>query len=109
LRETWEQIVALIQLARFNSEPGIDDFKLKVTEVVAPRFDFSEMAQRCLGDHWEKRSREEREEFVKLFTGNLSTAYVDNIRSYENARVVFTRETNDASSAEVDTKLSQRA
>jgi phospholipid transport system substrate-binding protein len=105
LRQTWEQIVVLIQSARVNSDSGIDDFKLKVTEVVAPRFDFVEMAQRCLGNHWENRSPEEREEFVKLFTGNLSRAYVDNIRSYENATVVFTRETNEASSAEVDTKI----
>jgi phospholipid transport system substrate-binding protein len=103
LRQTWEQIVVLIQSARFNSESGIDDFK--VTEVVAPRFDFAEMAQHCLGDHWENRSREERDEFVQLFTDNLSRAYVDNIRTYENARIVFTRETSDADSAEVDTKI----
>jgi phospholipid transport system substrate-binding protein len=105
LRQTWEQIVALLESARIDSGSGINAFGQKVTAAVAPRFDFAEMAQRCLGDHWENRSREERDEFVQLFTDNLARAYVDNIRTYVNSRMVFMRETSDADSAEVDTRI----
>jgi len=74
-------------------------------QVVWPRFDFAEMAKRCLGAHWGERSREEREEFVQLFAATLSRSYIGNIRSYENATVLFTRESSDANDAEVDTKI----
>lgn len=74
-------------------------------QVVWPRFDFAEMAKRCLGAHWGERSREEREEFVELFAATLSRSYIGNIRSYETATVFFTRESSDANDAEVDTRI----
>jgi phospholipid transport system substrate-binding protein len=35
----------------------------------------------------------------------LARSYIDGIRSYENSTVLFTREWNNANSAEVDTKI----
>lgn len=105
LQGTWEQIVVILKSARFDSKAEIDAFGANVMQVVSPRFDFAEMAKRCLGPHWENRTPEERQEFVTLFATTLARSYIDGIRSYENSTVLFTREWNNANSAEVDTKI----
>lgn len=105
LQETWEQIVVILKSARFDSKAEIDAFRIKVMRVVSPRFDFAEMAKLCLGSHWESRTRDEREEFVTLFAATLAKSYVGGMRSYENSTILYTREFNDATSAEVDTRI----
>jgi len=104
LQDTWEQIVVILKSARFDSKAEIDAFGANV-QVVSPRFDFAEMAKRCLGPHWGNRTPEERQEFVTLFATTLARSYIGGIRSYENSTVLFTREWNNANSAEVDTKI----
>jgi phospholipid transport system substrate-binding protein len=105
LQGTWEQIVVILKSARFDSKAEIDAFGANVMQVVSPRFDFAEMVKRCLGPHWENRTPEERQEFVTPFATTLARSYIDGIRSYENSTVLFTREWNNANSAEVDTKI----
>ena len=105
LQETWEQIVVILKSARFDSAQEIDAFKTKVMQVITPRFDFAEMAKRCLGPHWEARTREERDEFVELLTATLAKSYVGGMRSYQDSTVLFTRESNNSHNAEVDTKI----
>ena len=63
------------------------------------------MAKRCLGTYWRNRTPEEREQFVKLFVAMLARSYIDNIRSYKDSTVLYTRELEDTDSAEVDTKI----
>jgi len=48
----------------------------RLRELIEPQFDFSEMAKRSLGAHWQWRSAEEQREFVKLFTELLETGYI---------------------------------
>ena len=105
LQDTWEQIVVILKSARFDSKAEIDAFKIKVMHVVSPRFDFAEMAKRCLGSHWGNRTPEEKQEFVTLFAATLARSYIGGIRSYEDSKILYTREISDATSAEVDTKI----
>jgi phospholipid transport system substrate-binding protein len=108
LQETWGQIVVILKSARFDSEPEIDAFRTKVMEVVTPRFDFAEMAERCLGTHWTERTAEEREQFVKIFATMLARSYIGGIRSYKESTVFYTREVNDATDAEIDTRIAAK-
>jgi len=105
LQETWEQIVLVLKSARFDSKAEIDAFRIKIMAVISPRFDFAEMAKRSLGSHWAERSGEEREEFVNLLADTLARSYIGGIRSHENATVVYMRESNDMTNAEVETKI----
>jgi len=105
LQETWEQILVILKSAHFDSESEIDAFRIKVMQVITPRFDFAEMAKRCLGTHWEGRTREEREEFVEVLAAILARTYIGGIRSYQESTILYTREFNDATSAEVDTRI----
>jgi len=105
LQETWEQIVLILKSARFDSEPEIDAFRIKVMQIIIPRFDFAEMAKRSLGAHWADRTAEEQEQYVKLFMAMLARSYIGGIREYKDSTVLYTRESNDANRAEIDTKI----
>jgi ABC-type transporter MlaC component len=76
LQGTWVQIVLILKSARFDTEAEIEDFRIKVMQVITPRFDFAEMARRCLGAHWGSRTRQERNEYVKLFVAMLVRSYI---------------------------------
>jgi phospholipid transport system substrate-binding protein len=105
LQQTWEQIVVILKSASFNSEAAIDSFRIKVMQAINPRFDFAEMAKRCLGARWGKLTTQEREEFVPLFVAMLARSYVESMRSYKDSTVVYARELSDAHNAEVDTRI----
>jgi phospholipid transport system substrate-binding protein len=74
-------------------------------EAVYPVFDFPEMARRSLGLHWRQRTPEEREEFVTIFTKLLEQTYATKIESYDDEKVVYTREAIDQGYAEVGSNI----
>ena len=76
-----------------------------MAEVIYPRFDFTEMAKRSLGDHWAGRRPEEQREFVTIFAAMMGSAFADNIESYSRQEILYIREREDRAYAEVDTKI----
>lgn len=83
----------------------IETKRKELREAVYPKFDFAEMAKRSLGSHWQRRSPEEQQEFVKLFTDLLENAYLSSLDSYQGEKVVIGKEKRDKDYAEVDTKI----
>jgi phospholipid transport system substrate-binding protein len=69
------------------------------------RFDFTEMAKRALGANWRRRTPNEQEEFVQLFTELLERAYADIIESYTNEKIIYVGERLDGSYADVSSKV----
>ena len=74
----------------------------KVSEEI---FDFDETAKRSLGQHWEKRTPAEREEFVRLFTDLIQRSYVSKIDRYSSEKMAFRGETINDNQAVVRTAL----
>src|SRR4029450_330499 len=74
----------------------------KVSEEI---FDFGETAKRSLGQHWDRRTPAEREEFVRLFTDLIQRSYVTRIDRYSGEKMVFRGETVDGDQAVVRTAL----
>jgi hypothetical protein len=64
----------------------------KVIEIVAGRFDFTDMARSSLGYNWKKLSLAQQEQFVPLFTSFMEDAYLDKIDSYSGQKVQFVGE-----------------
>ena len=77
----------------------------ELREAIYPKFDFAEMARRSLGNHWQRRSPQEQQEFVRLFTELVENSYMSNIESYSGEKVVMGAERQDREYAEVDTKI----
>jgi phospholipid transport system substrate-binding protein len=77
----------------------------QLRQIIFARFDFTEMAKRSLGPHWARRSPEEQQDFVRVFTGLLENAYVEQIESANGDKVVYGREQMDGDTAVVSTKV----
>ncbi len=58
-------------------------------------FDYSEMAKRSLGKHWNTRSAAEKKQFSELFATLLENSYASKIESYNNEKIVYLKEYMD--------------
>jgi len=105
VRGTVDQVLAIVRSSNPTSKAQMEAQRARLVEVIYPRFDFTEMAKRSLGRHWAGRTPEEQREFVKVFAALLGRSYADNIESYSSQDVLYTREKEDQSYAEVDTKV----
>jgi phospholipid transport system substrate-binding protein len=105
VRQTADKVLAILKDPQLKGESKKNERRDKLKEVIYQRFDFTEMARRSLGSEWRRRSPEEQKEFVKLFTGLLERAYLDNIESYSGDKFRYLKEQEDNSHAQVDTKI----
>ena len=105
VRATVDKVFVLVNNPNLKSPAQKKDFRVRLAEVIYPRFDFAEMAKRTLGPHWGRRTAEEQREFVKLFAELLGKSYADRIESYSSQNVAYTREVEDKNYAEVNTTI----
>ena len=77
----------------------------KLEEVIAERFDYSEMSKRALAANWTPLTMEQRKEFVDLFKSFLSDRYAGKIEGYSGEKVQYLSERLEGQYAEVRTKL----
>jgi phospholipid transport system substrate-binding protein len=105
LRATHEKIQILMQDTQVKSEAKKRDRRVQLRQTLARRFDFPEMGKRSLGSHWQGRTKQERTEFVKLFTDLAQASYLGQIDPSLNQRFVYLREIRDGEFSEVATKI----
>ena len=105
IQATVDKILAVVQNPDLKPEAKKEQRRAELRRIIYPRFDFEEMAKRSLGSEWQRRTREEQQEFTKAFTGLLEKSYLDKIESYDGEKFRYLRETRDQNSAEVDTTV----
>ena len=69
------------------------------------RFDFSDMTERSLGQHWKSLNREEQKQFVDAITQWQLISFGRIVRSSRGDEVQFTRELQDGKEVSVETKV----
>lgn len=77
----------------------------QLRQILFARFDFTEMAKRALGPNWRRRTPQEQDEFVRLFSDVLERAYADIIESYTDEKIVYLNERIDGTFADVGSKI----
>lgn len=65
----------------------------KLREIIAPKFDFDEMAKRSLGAQWNECTPQEQADFVKVFSDLLARTYLERIETVEPNMVKMDKET----------------
>ena len=105
VRGTVDKVLTIVRSSQPTSKAQMETQRAQLVEVIYPRFDFTEMAKRSLGRHWAGRTPTEQREFVVIFAAMLGRSYIDNIESYTSQKVLYTRESEDQSYAEVDTTI----
>ena len=90
--------------ATFRSEKDFVDNKARLKQIILPRFDFSEMARRSLGEHWAGLKGKEKE-FVAAFVQFAEASYTNALGSYRGEKMIYGREEINKNFAEVDTQV----
>ncbi len=104
VKETVGRVVMILRDPTFTTENKRAQRREMLRQAILPRFDFSDMAKRSLGNHW-KNQQERQGEFVAAFTDFVENTYVGKVESFKDEKVVFVRERVDQDLAEVDTKI----
>ena len=99
-----EKALSILRDPKLQSETK----KKELRDAIYPKFDFPEMARRSLGSHWQKRSPQEQQEFVRVFTELIESSYMSNIEAYNGEKVTFGAERQERDYAEVDTKITTK-
>jgi phospholipid transport system substrate-binding protein len=80
----------------------------QLKKIIFSRFDFPEMARRSLGMHWRKRTAQEREEFVSIFSDLLERSYRKKIERYTDQKIIYSAERVDGKYGVVTTAISDK-
>ncbi len=73
----------------------------QVREIVREMFDFDEISRRALSRHWQTLQRDEQAEFVTLFRDLLERAYLAQVETVGNEKIVFLDESSEGGGAAI--------
>jgi phospholipid transport system substrate-binding protein len=105
IKATVDDALVVLRDPKLKNAGKPEERREQLKQILFARFDFSEMGRRALGAHWRRRTPEEQQEFVRLFTELLERAYADVIESYSDEKIVYTGEKSDGDHAEVSSKI----
>lgn len=104
--ETIDRGLAVLKDPSLKGAEKSQERKQRLWKEISPIFNFEEMSKRALGQHWKKRSPEEKKEFIGLFTNILKDAYIGKTDTYSGEKIVFIKEKQDEKDyASVQTKI----
>ena len=106
VKGTVNQVLSIVTDPSYKS--ATSGRREKLRQVIAPRFDFADMARSAMGYHWRSLSTAQRDQFVHLFTGLLEASYMGKIEGYKGQKVAYVKETHDGDLAQVNTQIVQR-
>ena len=97
IRQTVDSILDILTNEALKAPERAEERRAKLRQAVLQRFGFEEMARRSLGRHWRKVSREQRQEFVSLFSDLLERSYINKIEAYtgDKQQIRYTKEKID--------------
>ena len=81
----------------------------ELERVISSLLDYEELSRRALIDHWEKRKKKEREEFVSLLRQLVENSYKTNVRRTLDYSVKYEKEEPKESGVVVKTVARSRA
>jgi phospholipid transport system substrate-binding protein len=105
IKGTVDKALTVLRDPRFKQPAKLNDRRDQLRQILFARFDFTEMAKRALGANWRRRTAQEQEEFVRLFTDVLERAYAGIIESYTDEKIVYVSERIDGNYADVASKI----
>jgi phospholipid transport system substrate-binding protein len=105
IKSTVDRALVVLKDPRFKPVAKTKERRDQLKQILFARFDFTEMARRALGANWRRRTPQEQEEFVRLFTELLERAYADTIEAYTDEKIIYVGEKQDGNYAEVNSKI----
>jgi len=105
IKSTVDKALTVLKDPRLKPPAKQAERRDQIKQVLFSRFNFTEMAKRSLGPNWSRRTPQEQEEFVRLFTEVLERAYTEIVETYLDEKIVYLNEKIDAGYADVNSKI----
>lgn len=93
IQSTVDEMLAILQDERLGRPENRRTKKQLISAVIRHRFDFEEMTKRILARDWKKRTEEERQHFVSIFSRLLENTYLKRLEAYSGQKVLVLEET----------------
>ena len=101
IRGSVDGILTLLQ----NKELDQATRRKEMRKVINARFDFRAMSQRTLATNWKKASKEQKQEFVTLFSQLIENTYIGRVEAYTDEKVDYPGEKVKGKKAVVETLI----
>ncbi|HAA55907.1 MAG TPA: hypothetical protein DCE42_14180 [Myxococcales bacterium] len=75
LKETQKKVQSIIEQNEGKSKKARRKKAKEIQKLIEPFFDFDQLAKRALGDHWEKRTKDERTSYQFWVKALIKNAY----------------------------------
>ena len=82
LKGTLDKIIDVLNDPSLKTPGKENERKNTLLKLIKERFDEEAFARRALGVHWKKRTKEEKQEFVEIFSDLLERTYLKKIDDY---------------------------
>lgn len=105
IKKTVDEVIHIVGDKELKKKNNEQRRRAAIKKSIATIFDSQEMAKRALGKHWKQRTPVEQKQFSELFATLLENSYAGKIESYNNEKVVYTKETLDGDYAEIKSKV----
>lgn len=105
LRTQIDQVIKTMEDPSLKAPAKTSERRQALRKLSDGIFDWTEMAKRSLGRHWQARTEAEREEFVKLFADLIEQSYISKIEQYSGEKINYARETATGDQATVRTTM----
>jgi len=105
LRASVDHVLATLQDPTLKPESMAAERRAAIRRDADAVFDFTEMARRALGRHWQELNEGQQREFVELFADLLERAYVSKIEKYNGERIAYVGESIEGDMATVKTQI----
>ncbi|HUO65067.1 MAG TPA: ABC transporter substrate-binding protein [Terriglobales bacterium] len=105
LKTAIDQVLKILDDPALKPEARLPERRKAIRRIADEIFDFEEMAQRALGQHWRPLTAEQRKEFIPLFADLLDRAYISTIERYSGEPIQYTAERVEGDLAMVSTKI----
>jgi len=103
LKSQVDQVIKLLDDPALKDKPA--ERRAQVRKMAEDIFDYPDTARRALGNHWNQRTPQEREDFTRLFGDLLDRAYISKIDLYQGEKVKWLGESVDGTDALVKTSI----
>jgi phospholipid transport system substrate-binding protein len=112
LKGTLDKIIDILNDPSLKTPGKENERKNTLLTLIKERFDEEAFARRALGVHWKKRTKEEKQEFVEIFSDLLERTYLKKIDDYltkagnfTEKNIVYLNETVKGKYVIVSTKI----
>ena len=96
-----ERFMTIVQNGRSDNTAVSADRQAQIREIVREMFDFDEISRRALARHWPTLQRDEQTEFVTLFRDLLERAYLAQVETVGNEKIVFLGESSEGNGSAI--------